>query len=71
MRSHGSPTGLTGLRLMEGSPTSPTTLRVGLVGLTKLDLPCCGPTPQLSRHLTHCSAPVLCDVDWPQWRPAA
>jgi hypothetical protein len=30
--------GLTGLWLMEGSPTSPTTLRVGLVGLTKLTL---------------------------------
>jgi len=40
MKSHGSPTGLMGLRLMEGSPTSPTTLRVGLVGLPKLDLLC-------------------------------
>ena len=38
MKSHGSPMGLTGLWLMEGSPTSPTTLRVGLVGLTKLTL---------------------------------
>jgi hypothetical protein len=28
---------------MEGSPTSPTTLRVGLVGLTKLGRACCGP----------------------------
>ena len=70
MKSHGSPTGLVGLRLMEGSPTSPTTLRVGLVGLPKLDLPCCGPTPQLSRRLIRCSAPVLCDLDLPQWRAA-
>jgi hypothetical protein len=68
MKYHGSPVGLMGLRLMEGSPTSPTTLRVGLVGLTKLGLPCCGPTPQLSRCLIRCSAPVLCDPDWPQWR---
>jgi hypothetical protein len=64
MKSHGSPTGLMGLWLMEGSPTSPTTLRVGLVGLTKLGLPCCGPTPRLSRRLIRCSAPVLCG-----WRP--
>jgi hypothetical protein len=49
MKYHGSPVGLVGLRLMEGSPTSPTTLRVGLVGLTKLDLPRCGPTPAETR----------------------
>ena len=70
MKYHGSPTGLMGLRLMEGSPISPTTLGVGLMGLTKLGLPCSGPTPQLSRRLIRCSAPVLCDPDWPQWRAA-
>jgi hypothetical protein len=62
--------GLMGLRLMEGSPTSPTTLRVGLVGLPKLGLSCCGPRPQLLRCLIRCSAPVLCDSDWPQWKAA-
>src|SRR5215211_1765209 len=71
IKSHGSPTGLMGLRLMEGSPTSPTTLRVGLVGLTKLGLPRCGPTPQLSRRLIRCSAAAPCDPNYPQWRPAA
>lgn len=40
MKYRGSSTGLMELWLMESSPTSPTTLRVGLVGLTKLDLLC-------------------------------
>ncbi len=35
MKSHGSPTGLMELRLMEGSPTSPTTLRGGTSGTTQ------------------------------------
>jgi hypothetical protein len=39
MRSHGSPMGLMGLRPMVVSPISPTTLGVGLMGLTKLDSP--------------------------------
>jgi hypothetical protein len=35
MKSHGSPTELVGLRLMEVSPTSPTTLEGGTSGTTQ------------------------------------
>src|SRR5215208_3064936 len=35
MKSHRSPTGLMGRRLLVGSPTGPTTLRGGTMGLTK------------------------------------
>jgi hypothetical protein len=37
MKSHGSPTGLMGLRLMEGSPTSPTTLEGGTSGTSQAE----------------------------------
>jgi len=35
MKYHGSPMGLMGLRLTEGSPTSPTTLEGGTSGTTQ------------------------------------
>jgi len=37
MKSHGSPVGLMGLRLMESSPTSPTTLEGGTSGTTQAE----------------------------------
>jgi hypothetical protein len=39
MKSHGSPVGLLGLRLMESSPTSPTTLEGGTSGTTQAETP--------------------------------
>jgi hypothetical protein len=37
MKSHGSPVGLMGLRLMEDSPISPTTLEGGTNGTTQAE----------------------------------
>jgi len=63
MKSHGTSVGLMGLRLMEGSPTSPTTLQGGTSGTNQAGT-------ALADEAEIGAAVEVARSDWPQWRAA-